>query len=781
MQENTTPSPQETELGLEMQEIERKSPIINIASPRHRSALKKILLSFLVAQTLFYTSYAPGIEPETRVVEIPKEIRDRTQISQTHVEIKFQGREPVFGIGNKVNAEEAGLADDDLMSSNGNGGTGGMWQSAAMGAAMGMLGGIPIGNNVKYTFSSAGAVQSYVICNTSNTSPEVGSDARLTCICHVMASVGSCIPPVMSKTVQYTEGGNHAEGFKFATWRKTTGPDPVILWGAAESSVSAVVYDGSTSLAYDFGTGGSTWGDGGGYDAILDGGFTEGGSFDSGLYDSGYGDGGFYSTDPTSSGSGDGNYVSAKDPYGSGVAGGMDGLSPSGYDDGYISDGGDIKSDTGSDSFGNGINDILNDKGSSFNAGDDDWANSNTGLGDIGDYLDSAFTDEDVPSNLTNDLLGLDEDFLNSVSDILDGGEFDADGNPLGGGIFDADGNYIGDGLGSEGYYDEYGNYIGPGGYDENGNFVGPGGMYDENGNYVGPGGYDKDGNFVGAGGLYDADGNYVGPGGYDENGNFVGEGGMYDKYGNYVGNGNGSGNGSFNANPDNPFAMLQSMLGLNGTDSNSSGSSLFGDLANSSLVNNNPLLKSIFGGNEEEIAKNTISNQELFEKAFKFLKGMGLSNDDILKGRTYDPNSAWTDPKQAWDFNRITTLLRRHQVKVNDKTGGAQAATPRAPRQRMSDAMNGGQAAPSQVPQQQSPTQQQAPQNQQQANGQPQQQAPTQGSQRYDIADVPTNGVPNGEINAAPSAIGGDGGHRARAASGETSSTNPNVRTVAR
>ena len=711
-----------------------------IISRTPKSSLTKILISFLAAQTLFSTTYE---YEKTEVVEIPKEIREKTDIPQTHVEIKFRGREPVFGIKNIAEAGyDGGLADDELggAETSGNSGIAGMWQSAAMGAAMGLIGGIPIGNNVKYTFSSTGAVQAYVICNTSNTNPEVGSEARLTCICHVAAAVGSCIPPVMTKSVQYTEGGNKSDDFKFATWKQNPGNPPTISWGAAQSAINAVVYDGSTSLAYDFGTGGSTWGDGGGINGGIDSGSTGKGLTEGGVDDSGYGNGGYYGTDPTSVESNGGTSTPASNPNGSnqetennnggifGIdpttieisTGGINGIPPTETKDaenehgGIISEGGDIKADMDYSSFGGGINDILNDNGNSFNAGDDDWTNSNSGLGDIGDYLDSVLSDNDIPSNMTSDLLGLDENFLNSVYDFLNNGEFDINGNPIGNfddvNLYDENGNYIGDGLGSDGYYDEYGNYIGPGGYDENGNFVGAGGMYDENGNYVGPGGYDADGNFVGSDGLYDADGNYVGPGGYDENGNFVGEGGMfdangnyigiggydkdgrfvgkggmYDKYGNYVGNKN----DAFNANPNNPFALLQSMIGINESNANNG---VFGDIENSSIANNNPLLKSLLGNDEKEIARNTASNQELFEKAFKFLKGLGLSNEDILKGRTYDPDSAWTDPKQAWDFNRITTLLRHHQVKLNEKTGGTQVKTPQMPKERISDTANVGQ-----------------------------------------------------------------------------------------
>ena len=44
------------------------------------------------------------------------------------------------------------------------------------------------------------------------------------------------------------------------------------------------------------------------------------------------------------------------------------------------------------------------------------------------------------------------------------------------------------------------------------------------------------------------------------------------------------------------------------------------------------------------------------------------MTMDDIKNGRNYDANSAFTEPKTAWDMNRITTLIRNKKLKVDDK-----------------------------------------------------------------------------------------------------------------
>ena len=57
--------------------------------------------------------------------------------------------------------------------------------------------------------------------------------------------------------------------------------------------------------------------------------------------------------------------------------------------------------------------------------------------------------------------------------------------------------------------------------------------------------------------------------------------------------------------------------------------------------------------------------NRNVFELAKKLLLANGMSLDDILKGKSYDKGSAYTEPRQAWDMNRITKLLSEGRIKA--------------------------------------------------------------------------------------------------------------------
>ena len=96
----------------------------------------------------------------------------------------------------------------------------------------------------------------------------------------------------------------------------------------------------------------------------------------------------------------------------------------------------------------------------------------------------------------------------------------------------------------------------------------------------------------------------------------------------------------------------------LNGDNSN-----LLGDMAGDSVGGklNNLLNNSLLGNNP----KNTVSDQNLYDMAKKWLLANGYTADDIAKGRNYDANSAYTEPSVAWDMNRITTLLKGKKISL--------------------------------------------------------------------------------------------------------------------
>ena len=55
-----------------------------------------------------------------------------------------------------------------------------------------------------------------------------------------------------------------------------------------------------------------------------------------------------------------------------------------------------------------------------------------------------------------------------------------------------------------------------------------------------------------------------------------------------------------------------------------------------------------------------------MYDYTHKLLSELGYSADDILNGKNYDAGSAYTDPKKAWDMNRITTLLSKHRIALD-------------------------------------------------------------------------------------------------------------------
>ncbi|MGN8833335.1 hypothetical protein ACTNDZ_12425 [Selenomonas montiformis] len=133
----------------------------------------------------------------------------------------------------------------------------------------------------------------------------------------------------------------------------------------------------------------------------------------------------------------------------------------------------------------------------------------------------------------------------------------------------------------------------------------------------------------------------------------------------NYYGGNGGKGDNSSNQLGDwdgIPEAYKKGVDTLN--DSlNSDNSNLLGDMALDSIGGklSNMLNNSLLGNNP----KNTVSDQNLYDMAKKWLLANGYTADDISKGRNYDANSAYTEPSVAWDMNRITTLLKGKKISL--------------------------------------------------------------------------------------------------------------------
>ena len=93
----------------------------------------------------------------------------------------------------------------------------------------------------------------------------------------------------------------------------------------------------------------------------------------------------------------------------------------------------------------------------------------------------------------------------------------------------------------------------------------------------------------------------------------------------------------------------------MNGKNNNSSISNTISELKNT--------LSSIFGG--ENVA--TMNEQQMFDAAKKFLLANGYSLDELANGINYDEGSVYTEPKFAWDMNRITKLLKLNKIEIKD------------------------------------------------------------------------------------------------------------------
>ena len=115
---------------------------------------------------------------------------------------------------------------------------------------------------------------------------------------------------------------------------------------------------------------------------------------------------------------------------------------------------------------------------------------------------------------------------------------------------------------------------------------------------------------------------------------------------------------------------LMNAMDGISGDGSMGGSDGVNGADGDSSLMGSLSKFLQSIGGPETGVVGSDVTDQEMFEIAKKLLMANGISLDDILAGKTYDKGSAYTEPRQAWDMNRITTLLGKGKIKVKSDSG---------------------------------------------------------------------------------------------------------------
>lgn len=301
--------------------------------------------------------------------------------------------------------------------------------------------------------------------------------------------------------------------------------------------------------------------------------------------------------------------------------------------------------------------------GNSYGASDKDWSSSgggSSGSSDLGDYFgtsgggttgDGSFGDGTFNSG--SDFGTLDDD-LGTGDTYSSGTGFDANGDGTtdawdtnGDGIpdaWDTDGDGVADawdtnGDGKADAWDSNGDGIADQ-WDTNGD--GQVDAWDTNGDGK-PDAWDTDGD--GIPDAWDTDGDGI-PDAWDTDGD-----GVPDKF---AGDGDSSGFSDADVNGfDNGMfgSLYNNLFGGDGK-----GNSLLGNI--SSMLGN--LSSSLLGGETK-----TASDADMYNIAHGLLNDLGYSDEDIRNGKNYDSGSAYTDPKRAWDMNRITTLMSKHRLHI--------------------------------------------------------------------------------------------------------------------
>lgn len=554
------------------------------------------------------------------------------------------------------------------------GGGGGNWQSqigaaqngdylSALGSFFGLN---KLSDSASYT--SKGKKGRLICAATGNKNPTQNEKFRAACV-GVPTSSRTFVVPLPPISVKAGEGGNESHKYRTIsiTWHKYwVEINPVTMdlnmntyGGTTGMSAGADYYGDFSGIADSF-----AGGNGLSHDLLSMGNFNEisndGGSFapGSGTLNDSLSD-----------------YYANK--YNPGNNGDFDIGGSGNY--GNLNNGGNYNFDPSnpSSTFGEG-----------FNSGQADWANSNSGGGMSADELGNYFGGNGNSGSgsffggnggyggangsngfgLTDDLTGMDHGGADSlglsgadVGKILaNGGRIDNLGN-----VYNSNGELIGTAS-------DVGLAMIANGSDTLNDILANGGRVDANGNV-----YDSQGNLIG---------HVVGNGSNltefaansPELNKILAEGGWVDEYGNvHDANGNIVGHVSKadeSALKEGAFYKGQDMNGKFLSNFQDMLASMSGNNADGSLVNK--LLGGQLGGNvldsfkatfglddQAAIAKNTMTPQEMYDMAAKFLKALGYNDGDIANGFNYDPNSAYTAPEDAWDMNRITTLQRNFKI----------------------------------------------------------------------------------------------------------------------
>lgn len=508
---------------------------------------------------------------------------------------------------------------------------------------MQFIGGIPVANslNAKYLFASMGEVHGEAVCIIKPKSPQVNEKYKVTCAFN--ADGGWAVPPVESVSGVAQAGKNTSKPL-YAVLMRVCGPHGAICKGLISASVNFTAYEGAGALSNnDFGGDVS--------EVKLDTGNPENGGISLSGSTPLYGD-----TDQCFF-----NNCGNTDDSGSGSTG-NDWSKWNGT-------GNDIEQAVENGFGENGRN--------SYGASNDDWATSNggsSGSRNLDDYFggnDSFSTGDDGDGAMTAD------DSFSSDGSFASGGDFGVASDQDGDGVSDT---WDTDGDGSIDAWDTNGDGK-PDAWDANGDGIadawdtnsdgeadawdtdndGAADAWDTNGDGVAdawdtngdgqPDAWDTNGD--GKPDAWDTDGDGV-PDAWDTDGDGQPDAwdtdgdGIADKFANDSSSSLGSEgeDGSIGNIFDKIFGQ-----GKNGDNSllgNVSG--IFGGLANS-----------LFGDSAK-----TASDSEMYNYTHKLLSELGYSADDILNGKNYDTGSAYTDPKKAWDMNRITTLLSKHRIALD-------------------------------------------------------------------------------------------------------------------
>lgn len=108
-------------------------------------------------------------------------------------------------------------------------------------------------------------------------------------------------------------------------------------------------------------------------------------------------------------------------------------------------------------------------------------------------------------------------------------------------------------------------------------------------------------------------------------------------------------------------FQKVLGQLGINEKENEDS-------LLAGAINGNGSLLNDVVSGVSQILggeAVATMTEQDMFDMAKKLLVASGYDISSLLSGKNYDGGSAYTEPDNAWDMNRMTKLLSSGKIKL--------------------------------------------------------------------------------------------------------------------